>query len=235
MDAMMIEAVTGLGAFGRLPEQDLRGLVQQSTIRSLRARETIFRCGDPGRTVIVVLDGYVKLSSFTPGGREVVLEIVQPGGCFGELAVLNNWPRNADASTISRCKLLAIDGRQFIQVMERSPAGLQVMVQLISQRLRTVNERVIDAIELPASARLVKVLLHLAELQCPTVRNGTRIQLRLSQAELGGMTGLTRESINKHLAMLRDAGWILQSCGSVTLLDVTALASLLQDHEGHVT
>jgi CRP/FNR family transcriptional regulator, cyclic AMP receptor protein len=226
VDDVANKLLAGQSAFGRLPERDLLELVQRSTVRTLREREYVFRRGDPGRTVYAVLAGYVKLSSLTAGGREVVLEIVRPGGCFGELAVLNGTPRAADATAISRCRLLAVDGRQFTQVMGRSLEGLQAMVKLISRRLRATTQRVLDSVALPATARLAKALLHLAELQCTTVRDGARIDLPMSQSELGGMTGLTRESVNKALAVLRDAGWISQSGDSVTLLDIAALDSV---------
>jgi CRP-like cAMP-binding protein len=217
---------------GRLPERDLLALLQRSTVRTLQSRKEIFSCGDAGRTVIAVLEGLVKLSTTSVGGREVVLDIVVPGACFGELAVLNNWARDTDAVTISRCRLLVIDGRQFNQVMERSAEGSQAMIRLLSERLRAARQRVVDAVVLPAPARLAKELIDLAEAQYTVVRDGARIKLPLSQAELGGMTGLTRESINKNLAALRDAGWIALGGGAVTLLDVEALRDLPREHDG---
>ena len=162
----------------------------------MRARKSIFRQGDAAASVIAVLDGYVKLSTTTMGGREVVLDIIRPGGCFGELAVFNNWPRDIDAVAISRCRLLFIDGRQFeFQVMERSVEGSQAMLRLLSQQLRSARQRQIDVVVLPAPARVAKALIALAELHRGRALDGTRIELRLSQSELGGMTGLTRESI----------------------------------------
>jgi CRP-like cAMP-binding protein len=217
---------------GCLPERELHSLRQQSMIRVVRERQHVFKCGDPGRTVIVVLDGYVKLSVTTTGGQEVIVEIVPPGVCFGELAVLNNCPRGADAVTISRCKLLTIDARDFLRVMERCPEGLLAMVQLISGRLRAVTQRVLDAKALSPSSRVAKLLMHLAELQSPVVGDGTKIALRLSQAELGAMIGLTRESMNKHLAAMRDAGWIALSARSVTLLNTLALHDVSRDVNG---
>ena len=216
---------------GRLPEQDLIDLVRRSQIRTLRARERIYRQGDAGRTVIAVLDGYVKLTSVTGPGREVVLDVVRAGGSFGELEVLNNWPRECDAVTLSRCRVLVIDGRLFTQLMERTTEASRLMVHLISDRLRLATQRLLDTIALPATARIAKTLLHLAELQCPVPRDGIRLNLRLSQSDLGGMTGLTRESINKHLAAMRDAGWISLASGTVTLRDIDRLERCLNDQD----
>jgi CRP-like cAMP-binding protein len=222
--------VAGCGLLAALPERDRQDLLRRSFVRALEERSRIFRCGDPGRTVIVVLTGHVKLPVLTPDGREVVLEIVGSGGCFGEMAVLNNCPRAADATTISRCRLLVIDGRQFMQVIGRSVEGMLAATTLVSRRLRAATQRVIDTVALPATARVAKAFLELAELHCETARNGASIGLRISQAELGGMTGLTRESVNKQIALLRDAGWISQSGGLVTLLDTAALAALSDGH-----
>jgi len=232
-----LDLVDDLAAFihrheilGALPDRDRQELLRWSTIRTLGERRRIFRRGDPGRTVLVVLAGHVKLSAMTADGREVVLEIVGPSGCFGELAVLNNCARAADATTISQCRLLAIDGRQFLQVMSRSVEGLQAVVQLTSRRLRATTQRVLDALALPATARVAKALLELAELQCQVACDGVRIEPQMSQAELGGLTGLTRESVNKQLAALREAGLIAQSGSDVTLLDTAALGALSGVH-----
>jgi len=97
--------IGGNSVLGHLIERDLADLVRWSMVRTLRKRTQIYRRGEPGRTVIVVLDGFVKLSSMTAGGREVVLEIARPGMCFGEMSVLNNWPRDTDATALSRWRM----------------------------------------------------------------------------------------------------------------------------------
>ena len=105
--------VSGHGALGFLPEQDLRDLMRWTTARTLQPRTAIFRHGDPGRSVILVAQGYVKLSTTHANGREVVLEVLGPGSCVGEMAVLNKRSHEADVATLTRCRLLSIDGRQF--------------------------------------------------------------------------------------------------------------------------
>ena len=86
-----------------------------------------------------------------------------------------------------------------------------------------------DGLELPAPARLAKALLQLAALHSRPAADGLQISLPLSQRELGGMTGLIRESINKHLGLWREAGWLSQTGRTITLHDVAALRALLGD------
>ena len=215
----------------RIPREELRALVRQASVRAVREREKIFAEGDEGHTVMLVLEGHIKLSSMTAGGREVIHEIAGPGDVFGELAVLNDWPRSADAEALQASTLLFIDGAQFRGVLARAPEALFAIVRLLSQRLRATTEHRADVVALKAPTRLAKALLHLAALQSHAVKNGLRIDLQLSQSEIGGMTGLIRESINKILARWQDAGWVETSGRSVTLHDVAALQALIQEDE----
>jgi CRP-like cAMP-binding protein len=215
------------GVLACLSEPDLLPLLRHASLRHLRTRELLFTLGEAGSSVVLVLEGYVKLSSVTPCGREIVLEIAGPGGVFGELAVLNDWPRSADAMALSPCRVLCVDGRQLMQAMMRSPEALLATTRMLSQRLRSATEQIIDGVTLPAPARLAKALLHLATLHSHDDNGGLHIDFELSQRELGGMTDLTRESINKHLSTWRDAGWVKLAGKTVTLTDVAALQNLL--------
>ena len=83
---------------GLLADRDLLTLLRQSTMRRPAEARVLFRSGDEGRSVVLILQGYVKLSTMAANGREVVLEIAGPGTIFGEIAVLNGSPRRADAT-----------------------------------------------------------------------------------------------------------------------------------------
>jgi CRP-like cAMP-binding protein len=226
----VLDLLAGHRILGRLPAAELAALVRQASVRAYAERAVIFRQGDAGHGVLAVVDGYVKLSAAAPSGREVVLEVAGPGAVFGELAVLNNWPRAAEAEALSACRLLNIDAAAFIAALTRHPQAMLEVVRLLSERLRTVTEQMTDAVDLPATARLAKALLRLAALHSHKVEDGLRIDLMLSQRELGGMTGLTRESINKHLAGWRDQGWLHLVEGAIVLVRPTALREIVREH-----
>jgi CRP/FNR family transcriptional regulator, cyclic AMP receptor protein len=216
---------------GSLSERDLLTLLRHSTTRTLPRHRVLFRCGDPGRVAVLILQGYIKLSSTAANDREVVLEIAGPGTIFGEIAVLNDWTRRADATCLTACRVLAIDGNSFRHALTRSPEAMFATIRLLSARLSAVTTRGMDAVSLPAPVRLGKALLHLADLDSRHVNGGLHIGFRLSQRELGAMTGLTRESINKHLRAWRAAGWVGLAGSAVTLRDVVALRNYIQDNE----
>jgi CRP/FNR family cyclic AMP-dependent transcriptional regulator len=217
---------------GSLAEHDLLALVRQTPVRALPKNRVLFRSGDEGRSVVLILEGYIKLSTMAANGREVVLEIAGPGTIFGELAVLNGSPRRADATTLTACSVMAIDGTLFRRLVGRSPEAMFAAIRLLSERLSAITEQGMDAVSLPAPVRLAKALLHLAGLHSQRVDGCLHIGFRLSQRELGAMTGLIRESINKHLNAWRTAGWVELAGGTVTLCDVRALEDFVRDSEG---
>jgi CRP/FNR family transcriptional regulator, cyclic AMP receptor protein len=226
----ILRLLRGHRFLSRLPGDELHALIRQASVLTFAEREMVFAQGDAGGTVMVVVEGYVKLSSSTFGGREVVLEVAGPGAVFGEVAVLNDWTRAADAAALSACRLLTIDGKQFIRTLARAPEVMFEIIRLLSERLRSTTEQMTDGLDLPAPARLAKALMQLAALHSHPVKSGLRINFQLSQRELGGMTGLTRESINKHLATWRDSGWVTLSDRYVTVLNPQRLQDLLRDH-----
>jgi CRP/FNR family cyclic AMP-dependent transcriptional regulator len=213
---------------GLLTERELVALLRQSTVRTLPRQRVLFRCGDPGRIVALVLQGFVKLSNTAVNDREVVLEIAGPGTIFGEIAVLTDAPRRADATALTTCRVLAIDGSAFRHALAHSPQAMFAAIRLLTDRLSAITARGMDAVSLPAPVRLAKVLLQLAELASERVETRIHIGFRLSQRELGAMTGLTRESINKHLRAWRAIGWVELADSAVTLCDVVALRNYVQ-------
>jgi CRP/FNR family transcriptional regulator len=213
----------------RLMADDLKALVSNATVLVFDERDALFAQGDEGQSVLVVAHGYVKLAASTPSGREVVLDVVGPGDLFGELAVLTEQSRAATATALTPSSLLSIDGSAFIAALARSPEALFWMIRLLGRRLNRATEQMTDGLELPAPVRLAKALLQLAALHSKPAADGLQLSLPLSQRELGGMTGLIRESINKHLGLWRDAGWLSQSGRTITLHNLAALRELVRE------
>ena len=140
----------------RLAREDLHALVGNATVRVFDERAVLFAQGDEGRSVLVMVHGYVKLSAVTAGGREVVLDVVGPGDLFGELGVLTDLARAATASALTPCSVLSIDGRGFLAVLGRSPEAMFWVIRLLGRRLSKTTQQMTDGLELPAPARLAK-------------------------------------------------------------------------------
>jgi CRP-like cAMP-binding protein len=215
-------------ALRALDRASLEGLLAYAQVRPLRARGRLFAAGDAGSALYVVLSGWIKLSRTGPGGRDVVLELAGPGSLFGELAVLCGLPRAADAVALSACRVLAIDGRAVIAALRAHPDALLALVRLLGERLARTTTQMEDSVFLPAEPRLARVLLRLAALDPRPSRAGLVIDLGLSQSDLGELTGLARESINKLLGGWRDQGAIALNGRTLTLVDLPVLRAIAE-------
>jgi CRP-like cAMP-binding protein len=205
---------------------ELENLLAFATPRVLAARARLFAAGDAGAAFYVVLSGWVKISREGPSGRDIVLEVAGPGTLFGELAVVSGQPRAADAIALTTARLLSIDGRALLAALRAHPDAILELVRVLGERLARTTSQMEDTLFLPAEARLARALLRLAALDPKPNAKTLRIDLGLSQRELGELTGLSRESINKQLSLWRDAGFVGLVGRTLTLLDGAALTEI---------
>jgi CRP/FNR family transcriptional regulator, cyclic AMP receptor protein len=106
-------------------------LRREADVRSFKQGETIFNAGDPGDCMFVVVEGAVEIDL-----AGTVVERLDAGGLFGEMALIDGQPRSATAVAAADCSLAAINEKRFLRLVEITPRfALQVM-QVIAQRLR---------------------------------------------------------------------------------------------------
>ncbi len=137
--------------------------------------------------------------------------------------MLDGKDRTADAVAMTECDLLAIDRRDFVPFVRANPEIALRLIAVLCGRLRNTTEQFEDVVFLDAPSRLAKRLLHLAGALDPQAKPGAPPVLTISQRDLGNMLGLSRESINKHLAAWQQGGMIKLDQGTITLLDMRAL------------
>jgi len=202
--------------FGSLTAGEIAQLLAHARVETFRARQPIFLKGAPGLGLLAVLKGKVRISSVGPDGNQVVLNVIEEGQVFGEIALLDGKDRTADAVAMVECELLAIDRRDFVPFVRANPEVALRLLSVVCERLRRTTEQVEDMIFLDAPQRLAKKLLQLVEAQAKPV-------LTLSQRELGNMIGLSRESINKQLKAWEQDGMLRIEQGTITVLDADAL------------
>ena len=109
------------------------------------------------------------------------------------------------------------------------------MMRVLSRRVRESGDRLRDGADLPGPVRLAKAVYQLAVKYAQPVPTGLRIDVQLSQRELGAMTGLSRETINKQLSTWRTRGWIEHVDGQITITDAEALRTLAEEGEASAT
>ncbi len=218
--------------FAKLAEGDLGLLARATTTRRVAARQELFHKGDAGGRVFVIARGRLKVVANSLEGDELILALMDAGEVFGELALLTGGERTATVVALEDSELLALERRDFLAFLHGQPQAATPLLETLAARLQRLGELLEDRLFLRLEARLAKKLLALARSYGTSVDGGVRIDLRLSQSELGDLVGTTRESVNKQLRAWAREGLVRSEGGVVTLLDAKALERLADLVEG---
>ncbi len=212
--------------FGKLPAEDLDALLLHARAEHYLTGTTIFARGSPGRSMMAILEGRVRISVPSPAGTDVVLAIMHPGEVFGEIALLDGEDRTADATAIDDCALLVLDHRDFVPFLARRAELCILLLKLLCQRLRQTDWQVVEVMSGRLDHRVAKALIRLANTAAPGGAGLDGVALRLSQKELAGMVGASRESINKQLRFWEEAGVLRLGKRLIEIPDIAAITAL---------
>ena len=220
------ELLAQVGLFADLTTAELIGLAGLMRPRVYARDEVIYLRGDAGTAFYVIASGRVKIALTSPDGKEIILRRLGPGRFHGELALLDDEPRSADAIATETTVLLVLQRDAFRRFLADHPSVATRLLATVSHYLRRNAELIQDATFLDVPARLARVLLDLAtgsdgsaDLPAP----GAVIPDRMKQGELAALVGATRESINKWLGAFEKQGLIRLDKGEITLLRPSAL------------
>lgn len=211
-----------------LTREELRQLAATSTLSNHAQRKTIFQKGDPGDSMMAVIRGRVKICTHSADGKELVLNIIDKGGLFGEIAVLDGEPRTADAVALEETDLLVLERGRLLPFLIANPETMLRLMSVLCKRVRQTSAHLEDVLFFEAPSRFARWLLRLAETFGKPVPGGTRIDLKLSQQQMGSLVGISRETINKHLGEWAKANTIAIQSGIITILDKEALEEIAE-------
>jgi CRP-like cAMP-binding protein len=211
------------GIFGALSERDLQELIAYGVTASFGSRKTIFQKGDAGDSMMVVLTGRVKISNYSAEGKEAVLNFIEPGQVFGEIALLDGRPRTADAAAMEPTELFVMRRRELLPFLRSHPQVAIRLIEILCAKLRHTTEMVEDMVFLNLGPRIARALLRLAEEHGRKRDSSIRLDMKLRQRELGGYVGLSREITNRQLMAWREEGLITVDGGYITILDEAGL------------
>ena len=205
---MNISLIKQVPLFKSLQSDDSRRIADLLKDQYLKRGDVLFRKGDEGQALYLIIQGKIKISVTSRLGDEVILAIMSDGDFFGEMALLDGLPRSADAVANEDTNLLVLRRTDFLSfIMHNETAAMSILFAL-SHRLRKADDFLADTCFLNIGSRLAKKLLELGETHGQQEGDTTQIKLILTQSELASMVGATRESINKELRKLRDKGLV---------------------------
>jgi CRP-like cAMP-binding protein len=163
----------------------------------------VFEEGDAANELFVVQDGRIAIANKSVDGRESVVALMEPGDVFGEFPLFDGLGRSAEARALEDSTIVAVAYQDVRRMFDDDPTLLWRVVELLATRLRATDEALADSVFLDVPGRTAKRLLELAG-------NDDDFQLPVTQEELAGMVGASRERVNKAISAFVRLGWLEQ-------------------------
>jgi CRP-like cAMP-binding protein len=177
---------------------------------------------------MVITSGRIKIANVSPEGREVILNFLRAGDVSGEIAVLDEGDRTADAIALEPTEALVISSRDLLPILKAHPEALLAITRLLCEKLRAASAIVEDN-TLEMRSRAAKGLLRLAQRHGKAGDDGILVDLVLSQQDLGNYLGISRENVSRQLRQLRFANVIRADEGHIIITDKSGLSEIAED------
>jgi CRP/FNR family cyclic AMP-dependent transcriptional regulator len=215
-----LEVLTKTPIFEGVPESDLKRLLPSVRSRSFDKGSYLFREGDPGSHLYVLVHGRVKIGRVGEGGGEVVFAIAGAGDIVGELSLFEkDGERTADAQALEPTSCMMIARAPLLEFLSTQPSLLLQIISTLCSYIKRKDAAMGEIAFLDIPARVALKLIELAESRGRPTSGGVVIDVPLSQRTLAGMVGASRENVNRALSRFAELGYIRLSQGAIEVLD----------------
>lgn len=190
--------------FSGLGERQLDTLAAASVRRSFPRGRMIVAEGESSQSLYILLSGSAKVQRSDTEGKEVILAVLEPGECFGEMSLLDNEPRSASVITLVSCDFMAINKEAFLGVLGENPQIAMNIMRGLVKRLREADRKIETLALLDVYGRVARVLLDFSE----EVKGQRVIRGKLPRQEIAKMIGASREMVSRVMKGLEKDGYI---------------------------
>ncbi|MCO4744950.1 MAG: Crp/Fnr family transcriptional regulator [Proteobacteria bacterium] len=215
----MLELFEKTHFFAKVDFQSKRAIADLAIRVRYPAGSVVFFQGDVPDGLYAILEGTVRVRTLSEDGQELVLNHLDAGEVFGEIALLDGLPRTADILAESDAVLARVPRPAFLRLLERQPRIALQLIEVLCARVRYTSARVEEQHFQSAVVRLARRLLALARTHGRETAAGTEIEQHLPQAAMAAMIGVTRQTVNGHLQELQRAGLIVVKRARVVVVD----------------
>jgi len=200
--------------FKQLKQQDVEDILLHIHCRNFPKKTQIVTEGDDSHSLYFLLSGKVKIYLDDDNGKEIIVNVHQAGEFFGELGLLKSIPRTASVLTMEDCRIGIMPEADFRRCLASYPCFAMSLIENISDRLIEATETIRKLGLMDVYSRIAVTFLNLSEEE-----NGIRvIHEKLTQQNIAGRVGASREMVARILKDLRSGGYIEQKEGKIYIL-----------------
>ena len=205
-----------------VPEEEVRQLLSVARRRRFGRNEVVFHRHDPADSLHLVTKGKFAIRVTTPIGETVTIALRGPGDSFGEMGVVaGGIARSATVTALEEAETFAVYEGDFERLRERFRPINEALIAFLAEQVRLLNERLVEALYVPADRRVLRRLSELAELYADS---GSNIEVPLTQEALAELAGTSRATVNRVLRGEEARGTVRLRRGRTTVVDHVALA-----------
>jgi CRP-like cAMP-binding protein len=225
---MSVLFIKQIPLFAPLSPREQDALAALLRKRSIREGDFLFHRGDEGTALYIIHRGLIKIAVHTKRGDEVTLAMLTDGDFFGEMALLDGMPRSADAMALEDTQLFALNRVDFLSFLFQNEHAIRTILQALSLRLRKTDDMVAEVCFLNVSERLARRLVDLVESRHQVDKGDGRCNLHLTQQQLASLIGVSRETVNKELKILRQKGIVTTARNTIIVHDLERLKNRMR-------
>lgn len=215
--------------------EDIAWLERRSRMRKLKRGEPIYLPSQSADGVILVASGRVKICHSTPEGKQAIIDFVDAGEVFGELALLDSQQRDEYAETAEKTTLIMIPKRELQSLVRKYPRIVISVTKLIGLRRQKIERRLRNLLFRSNRERVIHLLIELAEKYGETTPDGVILKIRLSHQEMASVIGSTRETVTVILGQLQTENLVTIARRRIVINDLAKLAKEVNEPMPNVT
>lgn len=204
-DAVDVLRKTAL--FGTLDEATARELAGQVVSRRYAKGQPLMQQGEPGTTLLVIVEGSVAVFVTAETGDRMTLATLGSGDVLGEIALLDEGPRSASAEAVEPTTVLVLSRTALLELVRTQPKIVDGLLRSMGALVRQLSEQAADFVFLDLPGRVAKTVLRLAADVVPA-RAGGPVEIAVTQGRLAEMVGGSRQSVNQILQHFQSRGML---------------------------
>ena len=206
------EFLRSIDMFSDLSDDLLEPIVKKSKQVDLQRGDILFQEGDEPKELYIVTVGRIAIGNKSFDGRESLFALMEPGDLFGEMPLFRSDGRSAEARALENSSVVVIPYSPVKNLYQDNPDLLWRVIDMLVGRLKSTDIALADTMFLDVTGRTAKRLLEMAG-------DENEFQLPITQEELAGMIGASRERVNKSISSFVKLGWLAQSGEKYIILD----------------
>lgn len=181
-----------------LSDPQLEWLAGRTQQRHYAAGAVVFSEGDPGNALFIIEQGEVRIWVMSPTGQPLTLDTLYDTDPFGGLSLLDGERRSATATVVRDTDVIVLYRDDFMQLIHTEQTALGAVLHNLADMVRSMNRRLVDAVNSSPAVIVSKVLLEYAERHgVPSEVGGVLIQHPLSIADIASLTGLYGQEVER--------------------------------------